>query len=748
MAKAVKNIVDISEGINSDASAKLISDQSVADAVNVNISRIGKIQSAIGFTASLQAIAINNHESGLYAFRTDDNSATPAEYLLVQNGVNIDRYDAANLGTALGSIPAPNPAGMVYSNGSLFIYPKESGNAKILRSGDYANSLEINYDTLKPTVGIWLDDVFQAGSETPTVQFKVVTEGGADFTASIEASGSINFAGVESNGQNFKLRYQGTDYSLGTIFATTDSLTFMRNMRIAINGSAAPIEAVDDVSSLVLTLTSTIQGTSGNGSVRIERDTGTPLETDVEFNTMLSGGVDGLFDDGGNIDKVLPSGKYSLSASYVLWDGSETNIDGATATFDFDDRKKAKMQMVVNVSPFNNFITGVKFYLESESFEYSLLGEYRHDDTKRFKFYNENEFKTDSNTSAFFDIVFPLYSTYRFESGYDIGERATPKMKKFLIINNRGYALNVNYGSSWNQDRIIVSPQGKPFLLPENNKIDIVTEDGDEYITAEHFGSFLFCFKRMTLFILNIGSNDPSSFYLSDSIFGVGVDNEAAVCRTEVGVFWANKDGIYHHNGEESTNTVFGKIEDEWKAIDSTVIRCGYDIINKKVVIVRGNVTYSIDIRTGAFSKFNTIGTGNKSNFTVRDKKLSLIVDGHLKEFSTDSGSVSWSIITKDFDLDRRAVRKKVRRFYVTFEDRNITLANFTLSYALDNTGIFTALTDEKFINIDDDDAKNTVVMFDLPRSITAYSVQLKIESTLQTSIKDVSIIYRHKHPK
>ena len=762
MPKSVKNIIDVSEGINSDANSNVISERSVADALNVSLDRVGKIKSSAGFDI-LGTLNVNNYESGLYNFRTEDDDDSPKEYLLSEFDGSVTVKNAIT-GATVSTFPSWNPSGMLYSNGILFVYPKTTGNIKVFKAGvGYSNldSYILDYDNNKPTCSVYIGTSIVAGSSSNDVKLTIDKSETDAAITTVKSSGTFDWtpAPTNSGSTEFHLYYKDIDYVLGWISFSTDGETVGNLLHNKINNHPTiPLTSEWDNETAVMTLRSLLQGSEGDGDITIYVDLDSNDEPggsdDLYAEFGLSGGRNDFLDNPENTERILQPGKYHFSASYVMWDGSETNIEGVSQQFEVTTRLVASFNLeIVNTTVFNDFVVGVKCYIDSEVIEYSLLAEYRHDYNERWKFYNEDEFLINNTNSGEHDIVFPLRRQFTFEAGYDVGELASPNMKKFIIVNNRGYAFNVGYNGTWYQDRIIVSPQNKPFLLPENNKIDIVTEDGDEYVTAEHFGSFIFCFKSLTLFILNISSSDPASFFLSDSIYGVGVNSGKAVAKSEVGIFWANKNGLYFHNGEGLQDISLNKVEDQWKAIASNDIIVGYDKINKKAVFIRGDITFSFDIRTNAFTRYNTVGIDsspreNKSNMVVSNDNLIISVGNDQYVFEPNlSSNVQWELVTKDFDLGGRSVRKKVRRFYVTFSE-TITPADFHLYYKLDGGTSFIELTNKSYINNDDDLTKDTILRFDLPRSITAYTIQLKIISTVSAVIRDISIIYRNKLPK
>jgi len=249
--------------------------------------------------------------------------------------------------------------------------------------------------------------------------------------------------------------------------------------------------------------------------------------------------------------------------------------------------------------------------------------------------------------------------------------------KHIIVRNNIPIALNVFQNNESHQDRVIIGTTGKIFTYPEDNNIDIVTEDGDSHTGVASHGPILFAFKKNTLYVINTASSDPSTFYLQSSHYGAGVDFQASVVETEVGVFWANKNGIYHHNGEALNNITFNRIEKEWIKINSNHIIAGYDRIAKKVIFIKNKTNVFVyDLKTQSFTKSDHLnklipsGDPPVSNFSyIGEDSVILIryttLNQKLYKLDFSEKETPYEIVTKAYDLGEPSVRKKVRRFYV-----------------------------------------------------------------------------------
>ena len=113
----------------------------------------------------------------------------------------------------------------------------------------------------------------------------------------------------------------------------------------------------------------------------------------------------------------------------------------------------------------------------------------------------------------------------------------------------------------------------------------------------ENTGDRLFEFKKTILYVHNISSGDPSTFFLEGTYRGLGCFNPAKLIKTNDGkLFWINEFGAYLFDGdlENIQNLRYYKEDNKqmeritletWQAFVSDDSIVGYDGISNTVII-------------------------------------------------------------------------------------------------------------------------------------------------------------------
>jgi len=169
---------------------------------------------------------------------------------------------------------------------------------------------------------------------------------------------------------------------------------------------------------------------------------------------------------------------------------------------------------------------------------------------------------------------------------------AGEKYQTSVVSNRRAFIANVKYtneeGILVNKgDTIRYSEINKFDTFPEFNFLDIGVNDGEDFIKLEAFADRLLAYKQKTLYVINIGGGSDTQWFLESTQNNMGVDFHGAVTKTELGVCWVNKNGLYIYDGSKITNLQTKIIESEWTSFvnDDTII--GYEPTHKHLVIVR-----------------------------------------------------------------------------------------------------------------------------------------------------------------
>ena len=348
--------------------------------------------------------------------------------------------------------------------------------------------------------------------------------------------------------------------------------------------------------------------------------------------------------------------------------------------------------------------------------------------------------------------------------------------KTAVVANQRTYVGNVRQKTAVGDnkaghvihygDRLMKSPVGQYDKFPSSQFIDVVTEDGESIHHLASFADRILQFKDKTLYIINISKAQE---YLESQHKGLGVTNGCQVATTDIGVAWANKNGVYFYNGgrvinlfEKNGESVISKTAwDTFTNSGAYTPVVGY-IQDKKQLLIQqdfdtggGGQIYIYDFVTKSFvhgsagkawgdntptSVSNMVNDWNADTIQAQYNSTGDVIQ---KWTSSARGSSNVEIKTKDFDFGAPAVRKKIYKIYITHKG---AASNIQCAYAVNGTGSFTNIGSE----LPASSPTTAWVTTEIALSISScYSVQLKLSSAGATpasfQINDISIIYRMK---
>jgi hypothetical protein len=398
---------------------------------------------------------------------------------------------------------------------------------------------------------------------------------------------------------------------------------------------------------------------------------------------------------------------------------------------------------------------------------------------------------TMASTISFTDE--PRTQTYRSLTGISedcISIAATYRTS--VVANRRTYIGNIYAKSKASPDAatiqadaMIKSPVNQFDSFPTDRIIEAAIRDGDEIIHLEAFADRILQFKRRTLYIINISQDIE---FLEDELKHKGVNSPASVCKTDFGVAWANKHGVFLYNGETVSNLlekegrrIIG--ESAWKTFVSDSITDPYLIYpmvgyvpNKRQLIVVDNASsyrtgagYIFDFATGAWVKGSApfVNDVIKTNF-INDYNGDLVHcesganSTNMKKWSSDPDIQLISLKTKDYDFGHPAIRKKIYKVYISYKGNgasvgcryalngdSATVANF---YKTSATGASTGATDSATpfhsSSVGTDDwvrAELVPVAGILGKNSNVYSFQVQLSGAPGTDfeINEMTIVYK-----
>ena len=495
-----------------------------------------------------------------------------------------------------------------------------------------------------------------------------------------------------------------------------------------------------------------------------------------DFNISTNTSTEGL----------IRSGDYIFAQSIIYDDNQESLLTDYSTEVTVDDADDFKV-FSVNIgvtAPFDPRVSGGRIYVkekDSDS-EYLLLMDINltkgcrtnlSDDYTAWLDRGSSTYSCPTGTASDNFIVKDLnFITYETINGYpsSIFSNALGDQGEFwkdsTVANNRVFICNVSMkdeesGSSKSgatvknyPDRIMYSMPNRFDTFPSFNFIEAAKGDADYYISIESFADRILAYKQYSLDIINISSPSDTNWFLEDSKDYMGVGFHGAVAKTQYGVVWVNKQGLYFYNGSQIVDLSENKIDDDtWYSfvtINSMII---YDEATSLVYVMKNcsgdGDAYMYDFKKGNFTylkdfTFDSITNVVHTNFSDSGNVL----------VGTDAGSstrlyklyrdfqavANVRFTTKDLDFGNAARIKKVYAVYVTYKSDGALTGYFTLveeevgtSHALSGT-LATNTTDYKTVKLTPSS----------PISCTKIAVVMNTTSNARkVEINDISIEYR-----
>ena len=207
--------------------------------------------------------------------------------------------------------------------------------------------------------------------------------------------------------------------------------------------------------------------------------------------------------------------------------------------------------------------------------------------------YTSAPFIKSSFVSTFINVdTYESLNGYSQDSPFISIGNAGEKYQTSVVTNRRAFIANVKYTNAEgvlqnNGDQIRYSEINRFDTFPEFNFLDIGVNDGEDFIKLEAFADRLLAYKQKTLYVINIGGGSDTQWFLESTQNNMGVDFHGAVTKTELGVCWVNKNGLYIYDGSKITNLQTKIIESDWTGFVNDDTMIGYEPTHKHLVIVR-----------------------------------------------------------------------------------------------------------------------------------------------------------------
>ena len=699
-------------GVNNKDSQKDLPDGFLAEAKNVDVSEIGRIQSLGSFAAlgSLDAKSTSGDIStfqpghGLFSFRTDEQisgSIAAGDFLAYTNpegqvllgntSAAFAQIDGADLGSATDVKPV-----YYYANGGLRV-----------ADGDLSNDSEaVSILHLKRDV-----------SEAPSYNGSDI-DGYFKTQALLDApaDADLQLEGAYSGGNTDGVR----DPNAGTTALT--SPTSSTKIRIGLASKAAESGEVD--------------GLLAEGRYIIG----------VSY-VYVDNQESFINDSLGSID--VSDGHVIIAAASILDDAFTGDLLFAQGFRvylknynDLDD----DFRLVLDV----NLEQGSRTSLGDEFDPLQIESGHMH--THDPKGGGENSAYLIQNLSA---------ASYSEINGFELEEHAISfynsafGYKTATVANQRAFVANVKYKDADGEtkvmgDRIQYSPVRRYDTFPQSYNIDVGTNDGDEIVKIIEFQDRLFVYKKRKLFIIDISSPNPGDYKLIGEFDNRGISNPGAVVKSDLGIVWANENGLFGFF--EGIAKLSRQIKDStWATnVNDETVQLGFIPLKNQILIVcdansASSVGYIYDITTQSFVNVDTssvIFNNEITNMVRFGNDLCLVEQtGLAKKFDTTTASHTIEIKTKEFDFGVPSSDKRLQKVYVTHKAGD----NLTLAVAYDG-GAFPGTN--KFSSTALSTSGTMTQSSFVPTTVeNCKSMQFKISGTAEADfvLEDITVVYRRK---
>jgi len=284
------------------------------------------------------------------------------------------------------------------------------------------------------------------------------------------------------------------------------------------------------------------------------------------------------------------------------------------------------------------------------------------------------------------EIKGPSIDTYESNNGYSpdvghlsFGEEAGLFYKDVTVCNQRTFVAHVNYYTSIGSaekklmpDRILYTPIGRYDTFPPNQFIDIGINDGEDFTAIESFGTKLFAFKQNSLYIIDVTSPDDTGWFLQSTHNGLGIDKPSAVVKTEFGICWVRKTGIYAWTPNQGIIELSAKLDKNsapMSGLASPVV--GYYPPDSQLLIVQDCTQSSdalvYDFTTKSFTELGTYTGAAITNMQNNQDNCIWLEGNNVKKYSSSQGTSTFSFETKDFDFGNPGLLKRPKKIIFSY---------------------------------------------------------------------------------
>ena len=353
-----------------------------------------------------------------------------------------------------------------------------------------------------------------------------------------------------------------------------------------------------------------------------------------------------------------------------------------------------------NAYAFNKRIIGSRlYYTEKENDNYFLIGELDFIE-KGFKFFPESDtFNYDIVNTTHTDNLLAeaviakdispdsvnIVDTFKTINGFGSEVKSlNVKYKTAVVHGRRVYVGNIEKDGVKHSDRMMKSRVNRFDTFPSGmGVVDVAIRDGESIVKLEAFADRILQYKQKSLYVINVSENVD---FLEDVYRNKGCEFDYHVSKTDYGITWFNKFGVYLFDGKNVTNLLEKDgirliSESDWEtfvtATTADMSKCHIAYIPKRRQILVNNADddiflYDLVLRAWTKGIDKTTYDTARTNFALDSDQDLFYIQGtqsQLKRWSSSSESTDKFIYeTKDIDFGQPSVRKKIYKVYMSYK--------------------------------------------------------------------------------
>jgi hypothetical protein len=335
--------------------------------------------------------------------------------------------------------------------------------------------------------------------------------------------------------------------------------------------------------------------------------------------------------------------------------------------------------------------------------------------------------------------------------------------KTSTVTNRRKFianvkSINANGQAELSADKLLYSEINKFDTFPVTNFIEIGINDGEDFIKLESFADRILAFKQKTLYIINVGGGSDTQWFLESEHKNMGAPFHAAVIKTDFGVAWANKQGLFFYDGSKITNLQKKILESTWKSFVNADTMVGFEPVNKHLVVIRDAAAsggtsgdaYVYSFTTNSFTFIEDLADNAIKTNIITDAYNQMTLGIGTDELESydgepDSGA-TFDITLKDDDFGLPNTVKKI--YGITIEYASNAANSSAINYVYVNDsgtrqGSSTSGLSSSTVASTSADLDVNRYTFDTPLLASSFQLRLDLNGTSLQTINNIGIEYR-----